>query len=115
MFISASKKECVIAKHAVVTGHGVTHNCGVGMPDVRSRIHIIDGGCDVELVGRLHSENFRFLRQIGRIWDATHVPHPSWLQSLIIGFGGMRVKRAYGASALATIEIAVEISVDRIR
>jgi len=27
----------------------------------------------------------------------------------------MRVKRAYGASALATIEIAVEISVDRIR
>ena len=49
VLVGASEKVSIKAHQALAPGNGVAGNGGVGMSDVRTRIHVVDRGRDVKL------------------------------------------------------------------
>jgi hypothetical protein len=49
VFVGAGQKPGIVAQHAVAPGDCVADDGGVGVPNVRMRIDVVDGGRDVKL------------------------------------------------------------------
>src|SRR5215467_13756273 len=49
MLVCTGEQKRVVAEHALTTGHGIAHQRGVRMPDVRTRVHVIDRRRNVKL------------------------------------------------------------------
>ena len=43
-----------MAEHAFAPGDGVAHDGGIGVAQVRPRVHVIDGRGDVKLLALIH-------------------------------------------------------------
>ena len=50
VFVGAGEEVSIEAQHALPARNGVTRNRGIGVPDVRARIHVVDGRRDVKLL-----------------------------------------------------------------
>ncbi len=50
VLVGAGEKVGVKAHQALAPGNGVAGNGGVGVPDVRTRVHVVDRGRDVKLL-----------------------------------------------------------------
>ena len=55
VLVGAGEKVSVEAHHALAPGNGVAGNGGVGVPDVRARVHVVDRRRDVKLFAHLDS------------------------------------------------------------
>ena len=53
VLVGAGKEIGVKAQHALAPGNGVARDGGVGMSDVRTRVHVINRGRDVKLFAHI--------------------------------------------------------------
>src|SRR6185312_11075902 len=55
VLVCAGKEKRVIAQQPFATRHPIAYNRGIGVSDVRTRVHVINGRYNVELFALIHS------------------------------------------------------------
>src|SRR5215467_8307198 len=60
MLVRPGQKKRVVAEHALAARDGVAHNAGIGVPNVRSRVHVVDRRRYIKLRFLVHLYVFSF-------------------------------------------------------